>query len=61
MVLITLYSMYFNVSSVNLKENKRNIEIPRISNSCCLEDCWTIELSDYRAVRLTIGSHFTRV
>ena len=44
------------VSSVNLKENKRNLEIPRISYSCCLLDCRTIELSDYRAVGQAIGS-----
>ena len=44
------------VSSVNLKENKRNLEIPRISYSCCLLDCRTIELSDYRAVGQAIES-----
>ena len=51
--------MYFNVSSINFKENKRNLEIPRISFSCCLYclyDCRTIELSDYRAVVLALGS-----
>ena len=34
--LITLYSMYFNVSTVNLKENKIKLEIQAISYICCL-------------------------
>ena len=38
--------MYFNVSSVNVKENQRNLGIPRMSYSRCLKDCRTIELSD---------------
>ena len=32
----SLYRMYFNVYSVNLKENKRNLEIPCKSYSSCL-------------------------
>ena len=35
-VWIALYSMYYNV---NLKENKRNLEIPHTSYLCCLQDC----------------------
>ena len=48
--------MHFNVSSAKLKENKKNLETSRISYSCCLLDSRTIELSDYRAVGLAIGS-----
>ena len=40
---ITLYRMYFNVFSVNLKENKRNLEIPRTY-------IYAMRLLDYRAV-----------
>ena len=50
--------MYFDVSSVNLKDNKRNLEISRTSYAYCILDCWTMELSDYRAVGLAIGSPF---
>ena len=48
--------------SANMKENKRNLEIPRTSyfiyTQFCLYKCRTIELSDYRAVGLAIGSPF---
>ena len=57
--MLSLYSMCFHVSSINLKENKRTLEIPRTLNSCCLRDCRTIELSDYRAIGLAIGSPLT--
>lgn len=36
--------MNFNVSAINLKEHKRNIDIPSISYACCLYDCRTLEL-----------------
>ena len=45
--------MYFNVSSVNSKENYFFLEIPRILYLCCVWDCRAIELSDYRAVGLS--------
>lgn len=48
---IPLYSLFLNVSCMNLKKIRRNLEIPRTSYSCCLKDCQTIELSDYRAFR----------
>ena len=50
--------LYFNVYSINLKENKRNVEIQHTSYLCCLYDCQTIKLSDYRPVRQAIGSLF---
>ena len=51
---MTLYSIYFNVSSVNLKEKKRNLEIPCISyayiyiayETVGLWSCKIIEMSD---------------
>ena len=53
-VWITLYSVYFNVSTINLEENKRNLEISCISYVCAyktvgLSSCRTIDLSDYQS------------
>ena len=48
--------VYFNISSINLKENKKEIfklEIQPTLYLCCLWDRRTIELSDYRADRLS--------
>ena len=36
--------IYFNVSSVNLKGNKRNLEIQRTSYLCCLKSSRTIAI-----------------
>ena len=41
--------MYFSVSIVNLEENIRNLEIPCISYTCCLQDCRNIDLLDYQS------------
>ena len=48
-VWITLYSMYFNVSSTNLKEKKRNLEIQHTSYLSCL---LTIDLLTVGAIEL---------
>ena len=50
--------MHFNVSTVNLEENKRNLEMIK-SHSHLIRlstDCPTIELSYDKGVRLAIGS-----
>ena len=44
---ITLYSMYFKVTSVNLKENKRDLNIFILPIG--LSSCRTIGLSDWRS------------
>ena len=51
---LILYNMYFNVSSVNLKENPPEIKkththhIHVASKTVGLSNCLTIELSDHR-------------
>ena len=51
--------MYFNVSSANLKENKRNLKIQCTSIYVGYKTyCRIIELSDSRAAGLGIGSPF---
>ena len=48
----------FPLLHCNLKDNKRNLEISHTSYAYCILDCRTMELSDYRAVGLAIGSPF---
>ena len=45
--------MYFNVSSVNLKENKRSLEI---SHAHHIHVAYKRDLCRYRAVGVAIGS-----
>ena len=50
MFCMSLFNMHFNVSSINVKEKKINLEIcARTSSSCYIEDCHTTELLDYQS------------
>ena len=48
--------MYFNISTDNLKENNRNLEIPQTSYIFMLPVLSTIKLSDKRDLGLGIRS-----